>query len=101
MPPPDSSAGASAGGSSPVLNIACQVRVTAADRSVSSVASVSIPELRSTMEARAGALGYQPDEAALVVDHFVDAEMRGARGHGVERLRWLRRLRRGGPARCS
>ncbi len=30
-----------------------------------------------------------PDDAALVVDHFVDAEMRGAPGHGVERLRWL------------
>ena len=41
------------------------------------------------MLARAHALGVEGADAELLVDHFLDAELRGARGHGVERLRWL------------
>ncbi len=41
------------------------------------------------MTRRALGLGFDDADAGLLVDHFVDAEMRGAEGHGVERLRWL------------
>jgi LDH2 family malate/lactate/ureidoglycolate dehydrogenase len=53
------------------------------------VADVPIPELRSAMLARAGGLGFGADAAGLLVDHFLDAELRGAPTHGVERLRWV------------
>jgi LDH2 family malate/lactate/ureidoglycolate dehydrogenase len=53
------------------------------------VTTVSLPHLRAIMTRRALGLGFNDAEAALLVDHFVDAEMRGAEGHGVERLRWL------------
>ena len=51
--------------------------------------TVSLPQLREVMTARALGLGFDHADADLLVDHFVDAEMRGAEGHGVERLRWL------------
>lgn len=51
--------------------------------------TVSLPHLREVMTARALGLGFDHADADLLVDHFVDAEMRGAEGHGVERLRWL------------
>ncbi len=53
------------------------------------VTTVPLTDLRTAMTGRALALGFSPTDADLLVDHFVDAEMRGATGHGVERLRWL------------
>lgn len=50
---------------------------------------VPIDDLEGRMLARARALGVEGADAELLVDHFLDAELRGARGHGVERLRWL------------
>jgi delta1-piperideine-2-carboxylate reductase len=53
------------------------------------VAEVPLAELRQALEARARALGFPPDAAALIADHFHDAELRGAANHGAERMRWL------------
>ncbi len=53
------------------------------------MAEVSIPALREALLARAGALGFDSGAAALVCDHFLDAELRGAATHGAERMRWL------------
>ena len=41
------------------------------------------------MTARAGPLGLDGARTALLVDHMLDAELRGLRSHGVERVRWL------------
>ena len=41
------------------------------------------------MTARMTALGLPGPEAALLVDHMLDAELRGLASHGVERVRWL------------
>jgi LDH2 family malate/lactate/ureidoglycolate dehydrogenase len=72
------------------LNIACHVRVTTRDRSsVAAVAVISIDELRSALHARAVLLGFPAAAAALITDHFLDAELRGAPTHGAERMRWL------------
>jgi LDH2 family malate/lactate/ureidoglycolate dehydrogenase len=53
------------------------------------VADVSIDELRSALHARAVLLGFPDAAAALITDHFLDAELRGAPTHGAERMRWL------------
>ncbi len=53
------------------------------------MAEVSIPALRAALLARAGALGFDSGAAAIVCDHFLDAELRGAATHGAERMRWL------------
>ncbi|HEY3766661.1 MAG TPA: Ldh family oxidoreductase [Gaiellales bacterium] len=53
------------------------------------MADVSIDELRSALHARAVALGFADAAAALITDHFLDAELRGAPTHGAERMRWL------------
>jgi LDH2 family malate/lactate/ureidoglycolate dehydrogenase len=45
--------------------------------------------LRDALMARAGALGFDPAAAAVVSDHFLDSELRGAATHGAERMRWL------------
>src|SRR6478735_8144887 len=37
----------------------------------------------------AGSLGFDQPAAALLADHFLDAELRGAATHGVGRMRWL------------
>jgi LDH2 family malate/lactate/ureidoglycolate dehydrogenase len=50
---------------------------------------VSIDALRSALHARAAALGFPDSSAALITDHFLDAELRGAPTHGAERMRWL------------
>jgi hydroxycarboxylate dehydrogenase B len=50
---------------------------------------VAIDELRAVLERRAAGLGFDRQRSALLADHFLDAEMRGASGHGVERMRWL------------
>jgi LDH2 family malate/lactate/ureidoglycolate dehydrogenase len=53
------------------------------------VSRVDIDQLRVVLEQRAAGLGFDRGRAALLADHFLDAEMRGASGHGAERMRWL------------
>src|SRR5438552_5061222 len=50
---------------------------------------VPIDELRDALESQALALGFDPARSARLADHFLDAELRGASGHGAERMRWL------------
>jgi LDH2 family malate/lactate/ureidoglycolate dehydrogenase len=50
---------------------------------------VPIDEVRRTMGRRARSLGFGGRDAALLADHFLDAELRGAATHGLERLRWI------------
>jgi LDH2 family malate/lactate/ureidoglycolate dehydrogenase len=50
---------------------------------------VPIDELRDALESQAQALGFDPARSARLADHFLDAELRGASGHGAERMRWL------------
>lgn len=38
------------------------------------------------------ALGFGAADAAVLVDHFLDAERRGKTGHGLARIGWLERL---------
>jgi LDH2 family malate/lactate/ureidoglycolate dehydrogenase len=89
-PRPTSAVSGSWASPSPVLNIACHVRVTTRDRSsVAAVAEISIDGLRAALHARAVLLGFPDAAAALITDHFLDAELRGAPTHGAERMRWL------------
>jgi LDH2 family malate/lactate/ureidoglycolate dehydrogenase len=37
-------------------------------------------------------LGYSADDANTLADHFLDAEARGKRGHGLTRVEWLTTL---------
>jgi len=37
-------------------------------------------------------LGYDDDDANTLADHFLDAETRGKRGHGLTRVEWLTTL---------
>jgi LDH2 family malate/lactate/ureidoglycolate dehydrogenase len=53
------------------------------------VSRVDIDQLRTALETRATGLGFERERSALLADHFLDAEMRGASGHGAERMRWL------------
>jgi LDH2 family malate/lactate/ureidoglycolate dehydrogenase len=41
---------------------------------------------------RLRALGFDEPDAALLADHFLEAERRGKRGHGLARIAWLERL---------
>ncbi len=50
---------------------------------------VDIDQLRAVLERRASELGFDAPRAAMLADHFLDAELRGASGHGAERMRWL------------
>ncbi|MDX6533717.1 MAG: hypothetical protein QOF68_1461, partial [Gaiellales bacterium] len=50
---------------------------------------VAIDQLRQALSSRALELGFDKMRATRLADHFVDAEMRGATGHGAERMRWL------------
>jgi LDH2 family malate/lactate/ureidoglycolate dehydrogenase len=43
-------------------------------------------------EERIRALGFSEQDARTLADHFVDAERRGKRGHGLSRLEWLATL---------
>lgn len=38
---------------------------------------------------RLRALGFDETDAAVLADHFLDAERRGKRGHGLARIDWL------------
>ena len=42
--------------------------------------------------ARLGALGFAPADVSTLAAHFLDAERRGKRGHGVSRIEWLETL---------
>src|SRR5689334_24379828 len=50
---------------------------------------VAIDDLRAALAARAGALGFDAAAAALLADHLLDAELRGAATHGAGRMRWI------------
>jgi LDH2 family malate/lactate/ureidoglycolate dehydrogenase len=50
---------------------------------------VAIEPVQRAAGRRARELGFGGRDAALLADHFVDAELRGASTHGLERLRWL------------
>jgi LDH2 family malate/lactate/ureidoglycolate dehydrogenase len=41
---------------------------------------------------RLRALGFGEADAVVLADHFLDAERRGKRGHGLARIDWLERL---------
>jgi (2R)-3-sulfolactate dehydrogenase (NADP+) len=41
---------------------------------------------------RLRALGFDERDVATLADHFLDAERRGKRGHGLARIEWLERL---------
>jgi LDH2 family malate/lactate/ureidoglycolate dehydrogenase len=43
-------------------------------------------------EARLRALGFSAGDARTLADHFLDAERRGKKGHGLSRIRWLATL---------
>jgi (2R)-3-sulfolactate dehydrogenase (NADP+) len=43
-------------------------------------------------EARLRALGFADADARTLADHFLDAERRGKRGHGLSRVEWLATL---------
>jgi LDH2 family malate/lactate/ureidoglycolate dehydrogenase len=53
------------------------------------MAEVALDVLRAAVGARLNGLGFDDRAAAIVGDHYVDAELRGAKTHGLERLRWL------------
>ena len=42
--------------------------------------------------ARLAALGFSERDAQTLADHFLDAERRGKRGHGLSRVEWLASL---------
>ena len=53
------------------------------------MAEVRLDELRAAVDKRLRDLGFDERAAGLIGDHYVDAELRGAATHGLERLRWL------------
>ncbi len=48
--------------------------------------------MRTEVIHRLRALGFEDGPAAVLADHFVDAEQRGKRGHGLARVDWLETL---------
>jgi LDH2 family malate/lactate/ureidoglycolate dehydrogenase len=48
--------------------------------------------LLSAPHDRLRALGFSDADAAVLADHFLDAEQRGKKGHGVARIDWLETL---------
>ena len=61
------------------------------------MATVAIERLRIALELRGRELGFDDARAARLADHFLDAELCGARGHGAERMRWLHGLEQPDP----
>jgi LDH2 family malate/lactate/ureidoglycolate dehydrogenase len=49
-------------------------------------------EPRSEVVAKLAALGFSHEDAATLADHFLDAERRGRRSHGLSRVDWLATL---------
>jgi LDH2 family malate/lactate/ureidoglycolate dehydrogenase len=50
------------------------------------------------VEERIRALGFSEQHARTLADHFLDAERRGKRGHGLARVEWLETLEGLNPA---
>jgi len=48
--------------------------------------------LNATAVARLQRLGFSEHDAAVLADHFLDAEGRGKHGHGLARIDWLETL---------
>ena len=44
------------------------------------------------MHERLAKLGFSQRDAEVLADHFLDAEARGKRGHGLARVDWLETL---------
>jgi LDH2 family malate/lactate/ureidoglycolate dehydrogenase len=44
------------------------------------------------VKGRLAKLGFPQEDAAVLADHFLDAEARGKRGHGLTRVDWLESL---------
>src|SRR5438874_2721426 len=44
------------------------------------------------VEERISALGFSEEDARILAEHFLDAERRGKRGHGLARVEWLETL---------
>ena len=55
-------------------------------------------ELRTEVETRIRRLGFSGPAAAVLADHFLDAEGRGKKSHGLARVEWLETLPRLDPA---
>ena len=53
------------------------------------MAEVRLDELRTAVGERLRGLGFDARTASLIGGHYLDAELRGAPTHGLERLRWL------------
>jgi LDH2 family malate/lactate/ureidoglycolate dehydrogenase len=47
---------------------------------------------KDSVKARLAKLGFSAEDAAVLADHFLDAEARGKRGHGLTRVDWLESL---------
>jgi LDH2 family malate/lactate/ureidoglycolate dehydrogenase len=47
---------------------------------------------RDDVLAKLAALGFGEEDASVLADHFLDAEARGRRGHGLTRVDWLETL---------
>ncbi|MBD0330665.1 MAG: Ldh family oxidoreductase [Thermoleophilia bacterium] len=47
---------------------------------------------RDAARSRLAALGFGDADAGVLADHFLDAERRGKRGHGLARIDWLETL---------
>jgi (2R)-3-sulfolactate dehydrogenase (NADP+) len=47
---------------------------------------------RAEVLEKLGGLGFGAEDAALLADHFLDAEERGREGHGLARVDWLASL---------
>ena len=50
------------------------------------------PELPTAVHERLRRLGFSANDVAVLADHFLDAEARGKRSHGVVRVDWLETL---------
>ena len=53
------------------------------------MAEVRLDELRAAVAGRLRGLGFDERTATLIGEHYLDAELRGAATHGLERLQWL------------
>ena len=53
------------------------------------MAEVRVDEVRAAVAACLRRLGFDDRAATLIGEHYLDAELRGAATHGLERLRWL------------
>lgn len=47
---------------------------------------------KDSVKSRLAKLGFPQEDAAVLADHFLDAEARGKRGHGLTRVDWLESL---------